>query len=157
MEEKDYNVAPGLIHVIAVAHCSLSHKPAQYTVATVFVGISPMKIIDPLASLATKLDYLRKNANINEIILSGGDPLAVSNKQLQWLTQQLAAIPHIKTLRIHSRLPIVLPKRIDSDFIAWLKAWPGHKVLVIHSNHANEIDSHVKQAINNIASTALLF
>ncbi|MEE3239517.1 MAG: EF-P beta-lysylation protein EpmB [Pseudomonadota bacterium] len=152
--EKDYNVAPGLIHKYRSRALLIVTQACAIHCRYCFRRHFPYEDNRPARQAWQQaLDYLRKNTNINEIILSGGDPLAVSNKQLQWLTQQLAAIPHIKTLRIHSRLPIVLPQRIDSDFIAWLKAWSGHKVVVIHSNHANEIDSHVKRAINDITST----
>lgn len=154
LEEKDYNVAPGLIHKYRSRALLIVTQACAIHCRYCFRRHFPYEDNRPAREdWQQALDYLRSKANINEIILSGGDPLAASNKQLQWLTEQLAAIPQIKTLRIHSRLPIVLPQRIDSDFIAWLKEWPGHKVVVIHSNHANEIDSHVKQAINDIAST----
>lgn len=92
------------------------------------------------------LEHLRRDASIRELILSGGDPLALSNAKLEELSQGLAGIPHVVRLRIHSRLPVVLPERIDDAFVAWLAALPLQKVVVLHANHANEFDAGVDAA-----------
>ena len=89
------------------------------------------------------VDYVRNHADIEELILSGGDPLALSTTKLAELTAALADVPHLARLRIHSRLPVVLPERIDAEFTHWLGALPLAKVVVIHANHANEIDAGV--------------
>ena len=86
---------------------------------------------------------IRSDPSLHEIILSGGDPLILSDQRLTSLCQQLAAIPHIHTLRFHTRLPVVLPQRIDANFLHWFTALPLNKVVVIHANHANEIDAVV--------------
>ena len=86
---------------------------------------------------------IRSDPSLHEIILSGGDPLILSDQRLTSLCQQLAAIPHIHTLRFHTRLPVVLPQRIDANFLHWFAALPLNKVVVIHANHANEIDAVV--------------
>ena len=96
------------------------------------------------------LDYLRSNNSINEVIFSGGDPLMAKDDHLAWLASEIAAIPHIKRLRIHSRLPVVLPDRISHDFIAWFTALPLQKVLVLHANHANEISETLKARLNTL-------
>lgn len=154
LEEKNYNVAPGLIHKYSSRALLIVTQACAIHCRYCFRRHFPYEDNRPARQAWQQaLNYLRVNPHINEIILSGGDPLAASNKQLLWLTEQLATISHIKTLRIHSRLPVVLPQRVDGEFIAWLKSWHGHKVVVIHSNHANEIDSHVQCAIKNIAST----
>lgn len=92
------------------------------------------------------LAWLRSDTSISEVILSGGDPLALATPKLVELSQALAAMPHVRRLRIHSRLPIVLPERIDREFTAWLAQLPLQRVLVVHANHANEIDASVEQA-----------
>ena len=92
------------------------------------------------------LDYLRRDTSINELILSGGDPLSLTTKKLAELTDQLPNLPHVTRVRIHSRLPIVLPERIDDEFIDWLAQLPLQKVVVIHANHANEFDASVDDA-----------
>ncbi len=93
------------------------------------------------------LDYIRADTRINEVIYSGGDPLATSDRQLLWLTEAIAAIDHVKRLRVHTRLPVVIPARIDRDCLAWLTRTRLQTVVVLHINHANEIDGDVKQAV----------
>jgi EF-P beta-lysylation protein EpmB len=90
--------------------------------------------------------YLRGDDSIGEVILSGGDPLSLSTPKLAELTAALATIPHIRRLRIHTRLPIVLPQRIDGEFLDWLDALPFRRVVVLHANHPNEIDAAVATA-----------
>lgn len=92
------------------------------------------------------LEHIRRDTSINELILSGGDPLSLATAKLEELTQGLADIPHITRLRIHTRLPVVLPERIDAPFIEWLQALPLQKVVVLHANHANEFDNAVDAA-----------
>lgn len=92
------------------------------------------------------LEHLRQNLSINELILSGGDPLSLSTAKLAQLTDALVDLPHVTRLRIHSRLPIVLPERVDDELIDWLTALPLQKVLVLHANHAQEFDRSVDQA-----------
>lgn len=92
------------------------------------------------------VQYLAADASISEVILSGGDPLALSTARLHELGEALAGIAHIRRLRIHTRLPVVLPERIDGEFLAWLSALPLQRVVVLHVNHANEIDAAVENA-----------
>jgi EF-P beta-lysylation protein EpmB len=92
------------------------------------------------------LERIGADASLREVILSGGDPLSLSTPKLAELAQGLARIPHVARLRIHTRLPIVLPERIDAEFTAWLAALPLQKVVVLHANHPREIDSTVAAA-----------
>lgn len=92
------------------------------------------------------IGYIRADASIAEVILSGGDPLSLSTPKLAEVTDALAAIAHIKRLRIHTRLPVVLPERVDAQFLAWLRALPWPIAIVLHANHANEIDDGVADA-----------
>lgn len=84
---------------------------------------------------------------IDEVILSGGDPLSLSTPKLAELTDALAAVPHFKRLRIHSRLPVVLPERVDAALLQWLSALPWPVTVVVHANHANEFDPGVDAAL----------
>jgi len=103
------------------------------------------------------LDYLRSNSSVNELILSGGDPLSLATSKLAELSHGLADIAHVTRIRIHSRLPIVLPERIDASFLAWLDSLPQQKVVVLHANHANEFDANVDAACARLrASGAIL-
>ncbi|GLQ49754.1 EF-P beta-lysylation protein EpmB [Dyella flava] len=92
------------------------------------------------------LEHVRQDKSINELILSGGDPLALATSKLEELSHGLAGLPHITRLRIHTRLPVVLPERIDAPFIEWLRSLPLQKVVVLHANHANEFDEAVDGA-----------
>ena len=93
-------------------------------------------------SWASALDYLRADPSVREVILSGGDPLSLSTAKLAELTDALRGLPQITRLRIHTRLPIVLPERIDAEFLDWIAALPWPVVMVLHANHANEIRAH---------------
>jgi EF-P beta-lysylation protein EpmB len=98
----------------------------------------------------TVLDYLAAHEEITEIILSGGDPLALPDARLGELAGRLAALPHVRTLRIHTRLPVVVPERVDNNLLAWLGNHPQRTVLVVHSNHPNEIDTAVIGAMHKL-------
>jgi EF-P beta-lysylation protein EpmB len=87
------------------------------------------------------------DASIGEVILSGGDPLSLADHKLAELTDALRAIPHVRRLRIHTRLPIVLPERVDAGLLAWLRGLPWPVVVVVHANHANEFDPDVDAAM----------
>jgi EF-P beta-lysylation protein EpmB len=93
------------------------------------------------------LDYIRVRPDIHEVLLSGGDPLSLSDRRLAALAQQLDAIPHLQRLRIHTRMPVVLPERVDDALLAWLAASRLTPVLVLHANHAHEIDDRVVDAL----------
>lgn len=97
--------------------------------------------------LEPALAAIAADASIGEVILSGGDPLTLHDGRLAELAGRLAAIPHVHTLRIHSRLPVVLPQRVDSGLLDWLTRTPLRKVLVLHSNHPAEIDGAVEDAL----------
>ena len=92
------------------------------------------------------LAHLRADGSIREVILSGGDPLILSDAKLHELSNGLDAIPHVRTLRIHSRLPVVLPERVDAGLCEWLAALPLRRVVVLHANHPDELDGSVREA-----------
>jgi EF-P beta-lysylation protein EpmB len=97
--------------------------------------------------------YIANDNTIKEVILSGGDPLSLGTKRLRILSQQLAEIPHVTRLRIHTRMPVVLPERINQGFLDWLGNLPWKTLLVIHCNHAQELDSKVVSALTNLGAT----
>lgn len=99
------------------------------------------------------LDYLKADSSIRELILSGGDPLSLSDGRLQDLGSALADIPHLQRLRIHTRLPVVLPSRVNSEFCQWLKESPWQTITVLHINHANEINDELRQACEHLKDT----
>ena len=95
-------------------------------------------------------DYIANDSSIKEVILSGGDPLTLSEQRLSSLTGKLAEIGHLKRLRIHTRLPVVLPARVDINLLSWIESIPLRIVIVIHANHPREINFEVRCALNKL-------
>lgn len=93
------------------------------------------------------LAHLGADESITEVILSGGDPLSLSDARLAGLVAALRDIPHLRTLRIHTRMPVVLPERVDADLLRWLEAARMAVVVVIHANHPNELDEAAANAL----------
>lgn len=94
--------------------------------------------------------YIAGDSSITEVILSGGDPLLVPDLLLSELIDLLEAIPHVHTLRIHTRVPIVLPERIDSGLKELLNNSRLHKVIVLHCNHPQELDQQVASKLDEL-------
>jgi L-lysine 2,3-aminomutase len=99
------------------------------------------------------VQFIRDDASISEVILSGGDPLSLSTPKLSELTEALASIAHLRRLRIHTRLPVVLPERVDEELGAWLRQLPWPVAVVLHANHANEIDGAVAAACSRLQAS----
>ncbi|QOD12266.1 EF-P beta-lysylation protein EpmB [Psychrobacter sp. 28M-43] len=87
------------------------------------------------------INYINANPEVNEVILSGGDPLNVTNRRLFAWLDTLESLPQITTIRLHTRLPLVIPARLDAALLERLSQSRCHIVMVIHCNHANEIDA----------------
>ena len=102
------------------------------------------------------LDYIRADTSISEVILSGGDPLASSDRRLLKLATALNDIRHVKTLRIHTRLPVVIPERVTDELLHWFAGQRLQPVMVIHANHANEIDETVRQALARLRQAGVM-
>ena len=92
------------------------------------------------------LAEIDRDSSLEEIILSGGDPLSLSDSRLEGLTTALERIPHVRRLRVHTRQPIVLPSRVDAGLIRWVAQLQLPVVFVLHANHPNEIDGDVRAA-----------
>ncbi|GGA72938.1 EF-P beta-lysylation protein EpmB [Arenimonas soli] len=99
------------------------------------------------------LDYLATDTSVSEVLLSGGDPLSLSTAKLAEFTRALAGLPHVRRLRLHTRLPVVLPERVDEELLAWLAGLPWPVVVVIHANHGNEVDASVAAAVSRLRAT----
>ncbi len=97
-----------------------------------------------------ELEILEQDSSLSEIILSGGDPLSLSNEQLGHLIQRLALIPHLKRLRFHTRFPVGIPERIDEGFLKILKECRLQTFFVLHCNHPKELDGEIFQALKSI-------
>ncbi len=96
------------------------------------------------------IHYISADKSIEEVIFSGGDPLATSDKRLGDFIEELSKIPHLQRLRIHSRMPVVIPQRITQTLCDTLQKTPLQTLLVIHANHANEFDGSVKNALQRL-------
>ncbi|AJB47590.1 MULTISPECIES: EF-P beta-lysylation protein EpmB [Acinetobacter] len=97
-------------------------------------------------------NYIEANPDINEVILSGGDPLTLSNRKLALWLERLSSLKQVKILRIHSRVPIVIPNRIDEELISLLKNSRLRIILVVHSNHASELDDFTCSKLMELSS-----
>ena len=100
--------------------------------------------------------YLENQPEINEVILSGGDPLTLSNRKLEIWLERLASLKQIKILRIHSRVPIVIPNRIDEELVSLLKNSRLRVILVVHSNHPAELDEPTSAQLMRLAQQNIL-
>jgi L-lysine 2,3-aminomutase len=157
LQEQMSNPIPGLLHkyhgrvlltlsgacAIHCRYCFRRHFPYQEN--------TPGK-----PGLIKILDYLKVHTDIEEVILSGGDPLTSTDERLRDIIQQLGSISHIKRLRIHTRLPIVLPSRITDTLITILRNTRLKVIIVTHCNHAQEINDRVEQAIDQLKEFTLL-
>lgn len=151
LNEKESNPIPGLLHkyqgrvlltltgacAVNCRYCFRRHFPYQENIP----GGKLWKDI---------LAYIAADLTIHEVILSGGDPLLANDRYLSKCINDLAVISHLKILRIHSRLPIVLPQRITPELIAALTSTSLQPVMVVHCNHANELDNSVAIAIEQL-------
>ena len=93
------------------------------------------------------IETLRHSPEINEVILSGGDPLAVNDRLLAHWASEIAQVPHIRRLRIHTRLPVVIPQRVCDSLLQWLSHTPLQVVIVLHVSHPAELDSATRRAL----------
>jgi EF-P beta-lysylation protein EpmB len=157
LKETESNPVPGLLHKyhgrVLVTLTSACAVHCRYCFRRHF----PYAENNPgTAGWEKIMVYLREHPEVNEVILSGGDPLAVSDKLLALFTEKLSEIKHIKRLRIHSRLPVVLPERVTDELIAWLQQMPFDVALVIHANHAQEIDDDVKWALKKLRDAEVM-
>lgn len=148
LEELETNPTPGLIHkykgrvllilsgacAINCRYCFRRHFPYQENQ----LGSQQWQQV---------LLYLQNNQDITEVIFSGGDPLATPDKRLSSMVRDLEAITHIKRLRIHSRLPVVIPQRVTDALCQTLASSRLKTVCVLHINHANEVDAQVADSI----------
>ena len=101
------------------------------------------------------LAEIAADPSLEEIILSGGDPLSLSNARLENLTRALTAIPHVRRFRVHTRQPVVLPSRVDEGLLHWLRATTRPIVFVLHVNHPNELDAELAAACAKLRATGV--
>ncbi|MFC0269323.1 EF-P beta-lysylation protein EpmB [Kushneria aurantia] len=156
LEEADHTPAAGLIHKYAARVLMITSGACAINCRYCFRRHFPYAEHTPSrAQWYDTLDYLRGDDTLREAILSGGDPLLSSDARLAWLAQALGEIPHLKRLRLHTRLPVVIPDRVDDALLEWLAASRLQKVMVLHINHPAEIDAAVVQACARLKSAGV--
>jgi len=157
LEELDSMPAPGLLHkyqgraLLTVTGACAIH--CRYCFRRHF----PYADANPTADhWQPSIKYIEQHPDITELILSGGDPLTLTDARLHSLTDGLADIDHLRTLRIHTRLPIVLPERVDKGLLSWLATQKQKLVMVVHCNHPNEINAAVIEAMNRLSRAGVV-
>jgi EF-P beta-lysylation protein EpmB len=101
------------------------------------------------------LEIIRSDENLDEVILSGGDPLTLVDEHLGELAERLADISHLKRLRVHTRLPIMIPQRVNDELLGWLRGTRLAPIMVVHANHANEIDDAVAKSLARLVDAGV--
>jgi len=154
--ELDAQVMPGLLHkyhgrvlLIATGACAI-HCRYCFRQHFPYADSKPSR-----QNWHAALAYIKADPSISEVILSGGDPLMLADSKLSRLFEELANIPHLKRLRIHSRIPVVLPSRLTGSFLKLFQDFPLQAVMILHTNHGNEIDDSVKEALADLKSTGM--
>ncbi|PID48634.1 MAG: EF-P beta-lysylation protein EpmB [Proteobacteria bacterium] len=147
-------VAPGLLHKYQGRALLLTTKACAIHCRYCFRRHFPYSDSNPLhENWQSALNYLKQHSDIHEIILSGGDPLTLSDARLYELGKKLARLTNIQRLRLHTRLPIVLPERIDENLLTCLAKLKQRfqLIIVIHANHAQELAAtDVQHALNQL-------
>ncbi|MEX2130120.1 MAG: KamA family radical SAM protein [Pseudohongiellaceae bacterium] len=156
LQEQKFNPLSGLLHkydgrvLLTVApHCAV-HCRYCFRRGFDYQSNTPGRL-----QWHSVFDYIQADPSIKEVIFSGGDPLAVGDRQLAWLAGQIAAIPHVERLRIHTRTPVVIPQRVTRSLIDWLTGTRLKTVVVLHCNHAREIDDEVGRAFGMLATNGI--
>ena len=110
---------------------------------------------EDLAGFSSATDAVAADATIDEIILSGGDPLMLPDEQLARFANRIGAIRHLRRLRIHTRLPVVLPERVDETLVDWISSCVLPVIVVVHVNHPREIDDRVRRAMRTLGAAGV--
>jgi EF-P beta-lysylation protein EpmB len=150
--EREALAAPGLLHkyqgralLIATGACAVHCRYCfrrEFPYGEQLAGAGRWR---------TALAALAADPTIEELILSGGDPLSLTNSRLTELSTALSGVHHLRRLRLHTRTPVVVPSRVDPGLIAWLRGLPWRTVIVLHVNHANEIDAETRAAFGELS------
>ena len=158
LQEREARRAPGLLHkyrgralLVATGACAMH---CRYCFRREFPYDEQQ---DDTGRWREAIAAVAADASIEELILSGGDPLSLGNARLQALGRALADIPHLRSLRLHTRNAVVLPARVDAGLVGWLKGLPWRVTVVLHVNHAQEFEGDALEAVARLrASGALL-
>lgn len=152
LEEANANPIPGLIHKYHGRVLLITSPACAIHCRYCFRRNFPYNDNRPgLAEWQQAIDYIAARPDISEVILSGGDPLSLPDDYLASLRDRLAAIDHVTTLRLHTRMPVVLPARITTALLDSLTHPSLRTVVVVHANHANELDTHSEASLRALS------
>ncbi len=153
LHERDALAAPGLVHkyagralVLAAAGCAVN---CRYCFRREFPYAESGAT---RAGLEAALGAIAADTSLSEVILSGGDPLLLDDDRLGELVERIESLPHVRRLRIHTRLPIVLPSRVTDALAGILRSTRLACVVVVHANHPAELDAGVAAAAGRLAA-----
>jgi lysine 2,3-aminomutase len=132
------------VHVCAV-YCRFCFRREKVGQGRALAGVE----------LDAALEYIRAHAEIWEVILSGGDPLVLSSRRLAWIVERLAAIEHVKIIRIHTRVPVVQPARITAALVRAIKAPGKATYVVLHANHPRELGAQARRACARLVDAGI--
>jgi len=152
LQEANYNPIAGLLHkyknrvlLTVTGSCAINCRFC-------FRRSFPYEQNNPgKAGWQEVIDYIAADSEIDEVILSGGDPLNASDKSLLWLSEKLAEIPHLQRLRVHTRLPVIIPARVTDELLTWLTGTRLKSIVILHVNHAQELDHTTQMALQRLA------
>jgi lysine 2,3-aminomutase len=156
LSEDSQSPVPGIVHrypdrvlMLVTTHCA---SYCRYCTRSRMVG--DFEKTPHVGDFEVQFDYLRRNPHIRDVLLSGGDPLTLSDTVLRYLLNQLRSIDHIEIIRIGTRVPIFLPQRITPELCELFRQF--HPLWInIHSNHPKEITLEVSQAMNALADAGI--
>ena len=147
------SVVPGLIHKYPSRVLLISSPACGIHCRYCFRRHFPYS--ESYGQLDQALKYIKENQSINEVILSGGDPLTMSDEQLLQLIDKIQNIAHVQTLRIHSRMPVILPDRLTDSLSKGLQSSRLQTVMVIHCNHPSELSGYLRKGLQRFSFPAL--
>lgn len=157
LDESEYNPVQGLFHkyknrvlLIASATCAIN---CRYCFRRTFPYEEHRQAKEDWQAA---IDYIRRNKDVDEVILSGGDPLIQSNRSLLWLLTQLDSIEHVTRLRIHTRILTSLPERLDDELFSGLSNLNTDLVMVTHCNHPNELGEDLAETFTRLRSANIV-
>lgn len=156
LQESQVNPEPGLLHkyhgrvlLISTGSCAI-HCRYCFRRHFSYETNNPGRL-----GWMKALSYIANDESIEEVIFSGGDPLMIPDGHLQWFITELEKISHLKLMRFHTRLPVVLPQRITESLLKVLSNSRLQTVMVIHSNHAQEIDEFVEESLHRLQKASI--
>lgn len=154
LEEENFSPVPGLLHkyfgrvlILVTDQCAINCR---------FCFRKETQKKQQKIDWGAVYKYIASKPDISEVILSGGDPLMLSDAKLKEIFKNLAEISHVKRMRFHTRVPIALPTRITKQLISILTSTHLQPVVVVHCNHASEIDSEVAKAVQKFRDTEII-